>query len=101
MGIGASLSITVELEDCVRESGHGVQLRRYSTGWENYAAESASAHNCSKGKSSPTSKVIQSDRGTWDKNEAYPSTHTESLEEEDLVWFHSLVRNEGGVYCMD
>jgi hypothetical protein len=28
------------------------------------------------------SKVMQSDRGTWHKNEAHSSTHTDSLEDE-------------------
>jgi hypothetical protein len=84
MESGTRLSITVELEDKVSQVLLYI-LRRYSTEWKYHASESTSAHNYSKGKSSPTSIVMQSDRGTWHKNEAHSNTHTETLADEHLA----------------
>ena len=78
------LSITLELGEKVSQV-FAVYFKRYSTDWEDHASESTSAHNYSKGKSSPTSEVMQSDRGTWHKNEAYSNTHAHTLAEKHLA----------------
>lgn len=84
MESGTRLSITVELEDKMSQVLLYI-LTRYSTEGKYHASKSTSADNYSKGKSSPTTKVMQSERGTWHEDEAHSNTHTDTLADEHLV----------------